>query len=114
MTDAQKKELIQSYKQRPLTGGVCIIRNSANGRYLLEAQTNPAGSKSRFEFAQMTKTCVHMKLQADWKIFGNEVFTFELLEQIEQKETQTPEEFREELQVLGDLWREKFDPALAY
>lgn len=48
--DAHKKELLNAYKSRPLSGGVYIIRNTRNGRYLLAAETNLSGSKGKFEF----------------------------------------------------------------
>ncbi|MEM1485635.1 GIY-YIG nuclease family protein [Oscillospiraceae bacterium PP1C4] len=112
--DSHKKELINAYKQRPLTGGVCIIKNTENGKYLLEVKTNPQGSKSRFDFSQATNSCAHFKLKKDWDTFGKDAFVFEILDEIEQKETQTPEEFQSDLAVLGELWSVKFDPALAY
>lgn len=112
--DNHKKELISQFKQRLLEGGVCITRNLENGRYYLEAVTNPKGSKSRFDFAQMTDSCISPMFAADWKQYGGKAFVFEILETIEQKETQTPEEFKADLQILGELWAEKFDPALAY
>ncbi|MCI8649250.1 MAG: GIY-YIG nuclease family protein [Anaerotruncus sp.] len=109
-----KKELIQAYKNRPLVGGVCIIRNTQNGRYLLETVTNPQGSQNRFLFAQQTNTCLSSRLQRDWSTFGNEVFNFEILEELLQKEEQTVEEFQEELKILGEVWAEKFDASLSY
>ena len=55
-----------------------------------------------------------MKMQKDWRAFGPSAFTFQVLEELVQKEGQTEAEFREELAVLGELWAEKFDPALSY
>ena len=102
--DMHKKELLNAYKSRPLSGGVYVIRNTQNGRYLLAAETNLSGSKGKFEFSKMT----------DWKACGKDAFVFEVLDELTQKETQTPEEFRADLAALGELWAEKFDPALAY
>ena len=91
--DAHKKELLNAYKSRPLSGG---------------------GSKGKFEFSQMTDCCNWHKLSADWKACGRDAFVFEVLDELTQKETQTPEEFRADLAALGELWAEKLDPALAY
>ena len=112
--DQRKKELIAAYKSRPLTAGVTVIRNSINGRYLLETPINPRGTQNRFAFSQNTDNCVYAKLQADWKAFGKDAFTFEILEEIEQIPEQTPEEFKSDLETLGALWAAKFDPALSY
>ena len=108
--DQRKKELIAAYKSRPLTAGVTVIRNSINGRYLLETPANPRGTQNRFAFSQNTDNCVYAKLQADWK----DAFTFEILEEIEQKPERTSEEFKSDLETLGALWAAKFDPALSY
>lgn len=62
----------------------------------------------------MTGTSLGFRLQKDWETFGGDAFTFEILEEITQKETQTEAEFREELELLGELWAEKFDPDLSY
>ena len=112
--DSHKKDLIKAYKSRPLSGGVTLLRDSVNGRYLLETQTNVQGSRSRFEFMRATNCPPSMKVQRDWKAHGAWAFTFEILEELTQREDQTEEEFREELKVLGEVWAEKFDPALSY
>ena len=112
--DERKKELIREYKQRPLQGGVCIIRNTVNGKYLLEIGLNPKGNQNRFAFSCSTGSCVHYKLQKDWDACGKDAFTFEILDEIEQKETQTPEEFKADIEALGELWLEKLGPSLSY
>ena len=112
--DSHKKDLITAYKQRPLSGGVYVIRNTESGRYLLQAVTNLEGSRNQFQFSQMTGSCVSMKLQKDWSRFGGKAFVFEVIEELTQKEDQTPEEFKADLEALGELWAEKFDPALSY
>lgn len=112
--DAHKKELLSAYKQRPLTGGVFVIRNTENGRYWLDAQTNIEGSHSRFVFAQMTDDAPAPAMREDWKKYGKNAFTFEILEELIQKETQTPAEFSEDVRALGELWAEKFDASLSY
>ncbi len=112
--DQHKKDLIREFKAKPLTGGICKTTNQKNGRYLLEAVVNPQGSKNRFTFAQMTGTSLGFRLQKDWETFGGDAFTFKILEEITQKETQTEAEFREDLELLGELWAEKFDPDLSY
>lgn len=62
----------------------------------------------------MTDCCNWHKLSADWKACGKDAFVFEVLDELTQKETQTPEEFCADLAALGELWAEKLDPSLAY
>lgn len=54
-----------------------------------------------------TDTCVQAALAADWRAFGRDSFTFEVLEEIEKGTEQTDQEFRADLEALADIWREK-------
>lgn len=104
---AARKEKIARYKQRMLKGGVYRIVNTRSGKMLLEAAADLAGSKNRFDFSVATGSCVNFKLQRDWLALGAGAFSFEVLEELAQKQDQTEDEFREELEVLRQLWDEK-------
>lgn len=114
MDQQTRKNAIREYKSKPLIGGICFIKNKCSGHYLLDAVTDPKGSESRFEFARKVGSCISPLLQKDWSAYGAESFTFEILDTIEQKETETEKEFRENLAALGEMWAEKFDPELSY
>ena len=102
-----KKELTSAYKQKPEEGGVFLIRNTLTGKVLLDASPNLAGQKNRFEFAKATKSCVHKKLEKDWKEYGGDAFEFEVLEEIRQGETQSSSAFAEDVKTLKEIWEEK-------
>lgn len=102
-----KKEKIAQYKARKICGGVFCITNTQTGKRLLLAERDLKGSRNRFAFSQMTGSCVHMVLQSDWKQYGPQAFTFEILEEIEKKDDQTDREFGQDLETLLQLWREK-------
>ena len=55
----------------------------------------------------MTGSCTYGRLTADWLRFGAEAFRFETLEELEKKEDQTDEAFREDLALLEEIWRER-------
>ena len=108
MTDQERRrDLIRAYKERPVTGGVFAIENARTGRIFLGAETDLAGTRNKFQFSVFTKTTPFHELAADWTADGPEAFTFQVLDEMEQKPDQTPREFREELEALLDLWREK-------
>jgi hypothetical protein len=109
-----KKELIQQYKERPITGGVFRIVNTQTGRILLLAEPDLRGSKNRFDFSVLTGGCTYSALQRDWSDFGPKTFVFEILEEIEKKPDQTPKEFREDLDLLKELWQEKLGEGVSY
>ncbi len=109
-----RKELVQEYKQRKLTGGVFCIVNDLTGQRLLLAETDLQGSRNRFDFMTMTGNSPHYKLNKDYAAQKGKGFRFEVLEQIEQKENQDKAEFLEELEVLRQLWCEKYLPEALY
>ena len=78
------------------------------------ASAEIGGIQKRYEFAEATGGCFHPKLQHDAKTYGNDAFSFAVLETIERKDTQTDREFAEDLEVLLALWLEKYDPANVY
>ncbi len=108
MIDKQsRKEIHDQYKQRKQVGGVFVIRNTVNGKIWIDASVDLAGSRNRFAFAQSTGSAVVMKLQKDWQSMGPQVFSFEILEELTKKEAQGDAEFKEDLQTLKEIWREK-------
>ena len=105
-TESQR-QLLAAYKQRPIVGGVCAIRCPAAGRTLLLAAPNPEGQRNRFAFSVSTGACVHAALARDWRVFGADSFTFEVLETLERGPGQTDAAFRADLEILRDIWRDK-------
>lgn len=103
----RKKELRAAYKERPVTGGVYVIRCRPTGRVFLYAAPNPQGQQNRFDFSVSTGVCVHAALAADWRAHGSAAFTFAVLETLEMGPTQSTQDFHADLAVLTDIWREK-------
>ncbi len=114
MDTANRKELRSAYKELKDTGGICAIRNTANGKTLILPVNNIRAYKSRFEFSQATGSCVEDKLLTDWEQFGARHFVLEVLEELEKMEEQTPKDFRNDLITLKDIWLEKFAPDQMY
>jgi hypothetical protein len=98
-----RKKIIDSFKARRARGGVFAVRNSASGKRLVQATTDIQGSKNRFEFSQSTGGCAYKPLQEDYKKYGAGVFSFEIIEELEQKEGQPDEEFKSETEALCAL-----------
>ena len=112
--DKKRKELAGQYKQRTVMGGVFRINNTKNGKYWLAADDDLRGARNRHDFSVMTGSCVVLQMAADWRAQEAADFVFEELETLEKKPDQTQKEFREELGILLEIWREKLDPALRY
>ena len=90
MKEASKKEMKNQYKNS-------WVRASADLQ----------GAKNRFAFQCATNLCPETAMSPAWKRYGAAGFTFEILEEIKKKETQTPREFSEDISALLELWNEK-------
>ena len=102
-----QKELIASYKDRRLTGGVYTITNTETGRLLLQSGVDLPGFRNRFAFTAATGSCVYGKLTKDWRVYGPGAFRFDILEEAEQKGDQDADAFRADLTAMEELWRER-------
>ena len=109
-----RKELVTEYKGRIVTGGVYAIKNTINEKILLLSATDLYGCKNRFEFSKKVNTCTYIRLQQDWNQYGSNSFIFEILDELEKKDNQTVEEFKEDIKILFEIWREKFNSEKLY
>ena len=109
MKNEDRKALTLAYRERKVIGGVYRIVNTENSNILLAPTADLQGAKNRFDFSLKTGSCVNLKIQKDWDEYGANAFTFEILEELEKKEDQTPKEFQEDLKVLQEMWQEKLN-----
>lgn len=110
----RRKEITNAYKNRKLRGGVYIITNTLNGKYLIDYVANLQSAQNHFQFAVTTGSTFHPKLQKDWKELGAQAFAFEVLEELEQKPEQSQAAFIDDLKTLEQLWRANFDVSKEY
>ena len=107
MDKSKRKELIEQYKNKKATGGIYCIKCSVNNRTWLKATRDMEGQKNRYEFFFSTNSCPEPAMLPEWNQYGAKTFSFEILEELEQGETQTSKEFAEDLEVLLQIWMEK-------
>lgn len=113
MDSERKKELKNAFRAKPAVGGVYRIRCAGNGRAWLKAAKNLEGARNRFEFAVSTDLCPEPGMRAEWERYGTKSFSFEVLEELKRKETQTEREFADDLGVLLELWQEKSEQGVS-
>jgi len=110
----RRKELLREFKERKPLGGVYRIVNEKNERYILDHAANIKSIQNRFEFALKNNSLMDYKMKKDWDEQGGKHFKLEILEEVEQREDQTPAQFMDELKTLEGLYRANFDPAKEY
>ena len=110
----RRKTLINDYKQRKIIGGVFKVTNTVNGRYLLDSAADIQARQNAFKFSVATNNAFDYKMRKDWQESGAGVFTFDVLDSIEKKESQSREQFMEDLKTLEQIWMEKSDASKRY
>lgn len=113
---ARRKQLQADYKLNPPQAGVYRIVNTRTGRVLLGSTTNLPSLHSKLAFARTTNSAsaLDLRLKPDVQAYGIEAFELEVLETVEAKPEQTPQDLQADLRTLEALWRERQDPALLY
>lgn len=102
-----RKELIRQYKERKVVGCVFVVRNTQNGRYYLNYSDVAPAAKNTFDMSVQTGGDYKPCMRNDWRQYGAQSFIFEVLEELEKKDTQSSAEFTADLKTLTDLWAEK-------
>ncbi|WP_053956708.1 GIY-YIG nuclease family protein [Inediibacterium massiliense] len=109
MDKLSKKAMKEQYKNRVIIGGIYCIKCNANTNFWIRATTDMQGSKNRFVFSVSTNSCPEGCMIEAWNQFGASAFSFEILEEIQKKETQTAREFSDDVSTLLELWTEKLE-----
>lgn len=107
MQNDSKKTLKAQYKNRIVVGGVFCIRCDAAGEAWLRSTTDLQGSQNRFAFSVTTDLCPEACMASAWKQYGAAGFSFEVLETLQKKDTQTDREFSDDVAILFEIWAEK-------
>lgn len=110
----QRKALRAAYKERTLRGGVYSIKNTINGRCFLGVAADLQSIRNQFDFFVATNTVPRPAMREDWRALGPHAFTLEVLEELDQKADQSEAAYRDDLEALYQLWREKLGTEGAY
>ena len=114
MEKQRRKELVTEYKLQKTKGGIYRIVNQATGKSLVKAEINLEALRNRMNFSFQINSCPVLKLQEDWKKYGKDAFLFEILEEIEQGETEDLRGFKVRLADLEEKWKATHQPGGLY
>ena len=104
-----KKELKKEYKRSLQPMGIYQIKNSVNGKIFLGSSKNLEGKLNSARFQLEIGSHMNRELQADFKKFGKDKFSFEIVDKLEPKED-TEYDYGEDLKVLEEMWMDKLQP----
>ncbi len=89
--------------------GVYIVKNLVNNKILIGSSKNLPGRINRFKFGLKYGGESNTALIADYKKYGEENFSFEVLDELKPKEDASYD-YTEDLKVLEEMWVEKLQP----
>ncbi|MBN2008581.1 metalloregulator ArsR/SmtB family transcription factor [candidate division KSB1 bacterium] len=110
MSTDNKKQLKEQYKEMKIPKGILKIENTANGKVFLVATNNLLAAINRQRATLKLNSNRNVELQNDWNTFGAEQFTFEILDQLEESDDDSPARAAKELALLLEMWLDKLQP----
>lgn len=100
------RKLRDDYKQSFVPIGVYTIRNTVNQRIFVGGARNLPGAMNRHRFELTNWAHRNAELQADWKRFGAQAFSFDVLDEVRQSQDPAVD-YDTELANLLAMWGEE-------
>lgn len=105
----KRKALKLEYKQTPRPMGVYQVKNNVNGKVFVGSSPNVDGKINGTKFQLEMGSHKNKDLQNEWNTYGEQTFSFEVLELLEPDEDPSYDH-SDDLEVLEELWLEKLQP----
>jgi hypothetical protein len=103
----RKKELKEQYKQMRPDMGIFIVRSNKTNKCFIVTSQNLNGYINRTRFQLNSGGHPNEELQREWKEYGEENFTIEILERLKYDKDESKTDYSEELEVMKFVWKEK-------
>ena len=104
----RRKELIQQFKEIKIEAGVYQVKNLINQKVLVQA-TIDLKTMATKRMQLLGNSCRNKQLQDEWNQYGEDAFSFEVLEILDEKKEGFFDK-KEELKKLEKKWHEKLRP----
>lgn len=103
------KQLKEEYKQKKFRIGVFQIRNTINGKIFVGSSVNLDAIWNRIRVELKFGGHRNIKLQEEWKEFGEENFKYEILSEIVQKD-ENKVDYNKEVKKLEEMFIDELKP----
>lgn len=104
MKEHSLKYLKEQYRKREITGGIYQITCTKENKTWLRVTKDIKGAQNLFKFSVSTNSCIEICMRKMWDTYGASSFTFEVIEILKKGDIQSDAEFREDLNVLLELY----------
>ena len=99
-----RRRAVREYKEAKALGGVYAVVNRITGETVMtEISSNITGQENRFAFGMRHGGSFPAPLEAQYKKYGKDAFSFVILETLEQEQNQSAESFLEDLEALKEI-----------
>ena len=105
-----RKELLNDYKNKRFPIGVFQIRNTVNGKILVDWSVNLEKIWNRHRTELEFGGHRNPRLQQDWNEFGKEAFVFEILAEVKRSDEGADEQFVKEAKELAKMYIDELQP----
>ena len=105
----KRKQMKNEYKQSLRPMGVLQVKSLINGKVLVVGCSNLDGKINSIKFQLEMGSHMNKGLQQDWNDYGEENFSFEVIEQIEPDDGLL-RDYKDDISVLEELWLERLQP----
>lgn len=105
--DKKAAKLEYRSSHRPM--GIFQVRNDVNGKIFVGSSMDLPAIFNRIRFQLFGGAHPNKELESDWRLYGADKFTFEVLEEIVPREDRNYD-YKADLETLEDLWLEKLEP----
>jgi hypothetical protein len=106
----ERKERIRQYKETPRPAGIYVVRNKANGKWLIGSSADLPGMLNRQRFQLECGSHPDKELQRDWNDSGPDAFEFHVLDELKPQD-EPGQDLSEDLRVLKQMWIERLTEA---
>ena len=103
----RKKELKRQYKLMKKPMGIFAIKSKLANKYYIRATNDLKGTMNGDLFKLGSGNHPNRELQKEWKEYGKEGFSVEILEKLDYDKDESKTDYEEDLTLLEMIWEEK-------